>query len=137
MSRVIVDNNVFNYWLKDEPEWQSFRSILLSNNLYDMNKWLLCFPVAQELWMFSLRSGARFRDQILDTLNRCLLLPISLRICMKASEIANLYARSEKKWHDIWIAATAIELNFPLLTNNVSDFQRIIDAGFPIRILTA
>ena len=128
MNAIVVDTNVINYMLKKQPQFEKFRPFLERKQL------VLSFASVAELFFWKRivkdEKERKRRMRILqEFIRRCMVIHSSLSLCIRAASLAYLFqkrgSKFRRKWHDIWIAATAIELNIPLVTNNKKDFSWI------------
>ncbi len=132
--KLVIDTDVINYHLKNDPTWTEYEKILKDNGAKSRADWVLCFATAQELLRWSLEQK-EYHEKILEFIKSCVIAPVTLSGCQTAALLRQT-AGGERRWHDIWIAATAIDNNLPLVTNNAKDY-RIFETKFKLKIFTA
>jgi predicted nucleic acid-binding protein len=119
----VIDTNVINFYLTNDVRWGNCVSILDANDIKLLKDWVLCFATVQELYGWALRERS-YEKGIEALIQSCRIAPMSLSLCRATANLRLRLERSETKWHDVWIAATAIDNNLTLVTNNVRDFRR-------------
>ena len=146
MQKILIDTDIMNYIIKKEtPELSKFESFL------EEKKIVLSFVTIAELsfWRFQLienkknkREIQNFMNQLNNLISDCEIINSNVSISQIAASLAYDYKRKNKKekadnpdsikkirfskrWHDFWIAATALEYKLMLVTNNIDDFKNI------------
>jgi len=122
---VVIDTNVINYYLKNSLEWGKYNKLLNENRVASFVDWVLCFATIQELFSWSI-TQPKYDEPINEFIKSCRIAPMTLSCCKTAAKIRHYYM-GEARWHDVWIAATAVDYNIPLVTNNPNDFNRLIE----------
>ncbi|MGH2596152.1 MAG: PIN domain-containing protein [Actinomycetota bacterium] len=131
---VLVDTDVFSYVHTQRGPWEAFVPFIEHRTV------AASFITVAELWL-----GARKRDW---GDKKCKDLEVALGVYLQLApdtRVAMLYADLAKacmgqlggnrEEHDLWIAATAIVFELPLVTNNLTDYQQIHRAGFADLVL--
>ncbi|MEO0141592.1 MAG: type II toxin-antitoxin system VapC family toxin [candidate division WOR-3 bacterium] len=90
-----------------------------------------------EFWLESDENRHQFLATWKEFLAKCEIYHSSTSLIRRAVSLAiHLVKRTglkpRKHWSDIWIAATALELGIPLVTNNVKDFKKFEELGLRI-----
>jgi predicted nucleic acid-binding protein len=123
MSLLVVDTDVVSYIFKGHPSAEVFLDIIEDNE-----------PVISFMTRAELRLGARAANwgpRRMATLEDHL---ARYGICFTDEELCNLWAEvmldALRSGHsingqDAWIAATALYLNAPLVTNNVKHYKHL------------
>ncbi|RKZ24974.1 hypothetical protein DRQ26_06685 [bacterium] len=128
VNTVLLDTNIVNYiLLNDSHNLKVFEDVLHNKEFG------LSFVTVAELILWALsESNEKLRIIINDFISECRIFQSNIAIAHRAAEIALKYnmrsnnsSRFSKRWHDIWIAATAIEQKVMLITNNIKDFKGI------------
>lgn len=152
-NTVILDTNIVNYYLTNSEELTRFSKIL------EGRKRALSFATVAELtfWKFQLINEQKATklsktevQTMLINLNSFIVesefIVPNTTISQIAAELAFKYEKDRKqnrtkdlysneeirfrsRWHDFWIAATAIEKKLTLVTNNVTHFDRYKNDG--------
>jgi tRNA(fMet)-specific endonuclease VapC len=88
--------------------------------------------------LHGLRSRQKYQEagEFLKRVENCEVLSIDVEEAVLAAEMLAVLTRSGKKIGalDPFIAATAIQAERPLVTNNMKHYQRIADLGFPLEL---
>jgi len=121
---VVVDTNIVNYYIKNDKIWDEYKRLLKEKSADDPSNWVLCFATIQELFSWSL-TQPDYDESITNFIKSCQIAPVTLSCCRTAARIRNFYGRTEARWHDVWIAAIAVDNHLPLVTNNPSDFGKL------------
>lgn len=125
----VIDTDVVSYRFKGNPHAEKFRSILENNAPHAV----VSFMTIAELdrWTLERDWGERRRRELEDYLSERFLIhdEMSRDLCRKWAEITHHCKRDgrEIKCADAWIAATAVSLGLPLLTNNTKDYSAVDD----------
>jgi len=133
MNKVVLDTNIVNYLIKGENIWKNYNELLNKNNVSNYEDWVLSFATITELFLWIIKDRS-IESSIISLIELCPMAPTNISLCRKTAELANRISREryKSKWHDIWIASTAIEYRFPLVTNNYEDFKIFEDYGLVI-----
>ena len=124
MEHLVVDTDVASYYIKQDTRASKF-----------IEKWSgkvlsVSFMTYAELlvWMKVSNWGPKRMEEFIKTLRQEFVFhPVDKKQCqlwasIKAEARANGF---HIKTADAWIAAAAISLNAPLVTNNIRDFSRV------------
>lgn len=134
--RLLVDTCVIIYYFQRDPSWEGYSKLLKDHGAKELTDWVICFATAQELFLGSILHKQK-TTEVADFLQRCLIAPLTLTVCYKAAQLRNLVGKTkERKWHDIWIAATALDHGLTLVTNNAKDFKPFVAKPFNLKLLT-
>lgn len=131
---VVVDTDIVNYFLKNEPIWNNYEQKLLSIGAPNLFNWVLSFATVQELFVWAIQDK-KYDTIITQFVMNCRLAPVTLSLCKTAAKIRASLNRKNTNWHDVWIAATAVDNNLNLVTNNVSHFTNL-PKGFKLNLIT-
>ncbi len=133
MNAIVLDTDVLSFMLRGASEFANFEELL------EDKKIVLSFATVLEI-EFWFASDEK-RHQFLATWKECLakyevyhsstsLIHRAVSIAIYLVEKTSVKPRTH--WSDIWIAATALELGIPLVTNNVKDFKKFETLGLKI-----
>lgn len=125
MKRFVVDTDVVSYIFKWHTSAPRYIELLADNEV------ILSFVTPAEMRLGALKAhwGARNRNLLEGFLSR-------FAVCYPDDQICSLWAEvkdeSDRKGHpigsqDAWIAATALYLDSPLITNNAKDYAHLRD----------
>lgn len=131
MSAVVVDTDVVSFAFKRDPRIRLFRRHLVGQVL------VVLFMSLAELALWPrVRRWGRQRRELLDRhLNMYYVQHSDAPLCERWAEVV---AQTQVKGRpievaDAWIAATALDLGVPLVTNNPDDYRAVVG----LTILTA
>lgn len=123
MSAVAVDTDVVSYLFKSDTRAELYRPHLTGKVL------VISFMTLAELdrWAISKRWGLKRRGQMTAHLRQFVVMPYDRALCLRWAEACCSAERSGYvvETADAWIAATALLLDIPLVTNNPDDFRGI------------
>jgi|SRR5580704_7490938 predicted nucleic acid-binding protein len=129
---LLVDTDVFSYWYRQKGPYQAFRELAAGHEL------AMSFACMGEalapvyLPGFPPKTAALIRA----ALGRFVILPYDVEVVERYAAMA--FALREtmkgKGVNDLWTAACALSYGFPLVTNNLSDFQQVA-AAFPSLVI--
>jgi len=131
---IVVDTDIVNYYIKNDKIWVDYKRLLKEKSADDSSNWVLCFATIQELFSWTL-TEAKYDESVTSFIKECNIANVTLSCCRAAARIRNYYGRTETRWHDVWIAATAIDNNLPLVTNNPRHFSRL-ERKFRLKLVT-
>ena len=130
MRRLVADTAVVSYLFKWHPPAPSYVELLESNEV------VLCFVTPAEMRLGALKAhwGVRRRNLLERYLSRFAVCYPDDRLCTRWAEVKH---ESNQKGQpmssqDAWIAATALYLDAPLVTNNAKHYAYLAK----LRILT-
>lgn len=122
---VVVDTCVVSFLVKGDTRAEHYRPQLEGNHL------ILSFMTIAELerWALSRCWGQERRDRMEAFLRKNFVVHdvMDRNLCRTLAEVTDQRSRRgrEIRCADAWIAATALVLDIPLVTNNVKDFKEI------------
>ncbi|MBI3412294.1 MAG: PIN domain-containing protein [Planctomycetes bacterium] len=123
MSAVVVDTNVVSYQFKRDS-----RALLFDPYLRGKT-WFLSFMTTAELerWALARRWGERLTAQLDRHLKRFAVIYADRNLCRWWAETTHRANRAGKPIDpaDAWIAATALALDAPLVTNDPHDYAGV------------
>ena len=122
MSICVVDTDVVSYGFRGDSRFTFFEPHLLGKDAF------ISFMTTAELdyWGLSRNWGKRRRQQLDAYVDQhYAMYPVTRQLCKLWSEVTFEAKQQGRviRGADAWIAATAIRLNAPLLTNNRKDFE--------------
>lgn len=124
MNAAIIDTDVVSMLFKGDSRAQRYR-VHISGRLLG-----ICFMTLAELerWPLERRWGPMRRAELAQHLTRYVVLPASRDLCTKWAEVSWEARRKGRpiQTADAWVAASALNFQVPLITNNPSDYE-IID----------
>jgi predicted nucleic acid-binding protein len=116
----LVDTDVISYFLKDDT-----RALLYLPHI-DQKTIVLSFMTIAEVerWMLQRKWGVRRYRKWEEILRSCDIYQVTLPLCRKWAEVTEAARRAGRPiaCADAWIAATALALGVPLITNNRNDY---------------
>ncbi len=125
MPSVVVDTDVISIVFKRHPRERLFRRHLVGRTHF------ISFMTVAELrlWPRIHRWGTRRRERFEQELGRYHVCHSNESLCERWADVtAQRRARGRPiEVADTWIAATALELGIPLVTNNPGDYVAIDD----------
>lgn len=123
MARRVLDTNIVSYMMKGKPEAELYRTHLQGHTL------CISFITVGELYAGAEKAqwGQTRRNQLEEQLARFIVLPYDVEVARRFGEIRGNLARTGQpiEDHDVWIAATALAYQCPLVTHNLRHFNRI------------
>lgn len=131
MPLALVDTDVLSFLFKGSPSSIPYRQALAGTSL------IVSFQTFAELSYWTLKRNwgqARIR-QLADFLRGVQVVHTSPKLASRWAAVRHLVERQGQviAIGDAWIAATALELNLPLVTHNARDYRVV--AG--LRVLSA
>jgi tRNA(fMet)-specific endonuclease VapC len=123
VSALLLDTDVFSYLFKDHPFAEAYRPILKGHVL------AISFMTVAELFQGAFRAGwgAKRIERLEGQIGSYLVLQSSPGNQPKLGRSAFPSPAPAISAEDAWIAATALEYDWPLVTHNSDDFQGIPD----------
>jgi len=123
VERVVVDTDVISYVFKGHSRAADYASAL------DGKQIVISFMTVAELkrWAIKRRWGVERLAKLDQQLRQLIVYPVDLDLCQKWAEVMMAAERIGRPMssQDAWIAATALQENLPLVTNNAKDFDGI------------
>ncbi len=123
MDQVVVDSDVVSYMYRRDPRAREFRPYLIGQRLF------ISFMTLAELNLWPRRNhwGNSRREQLRVFLQRYHVYHSDESLCERWSAVvAQMRAIGRPiELGDAWIAATALDLGVPLVTNNATDFAHV------------
>lgn len=131
MSDLVVDTDVVSFMFKRDSRSRLYRPHLIGRTGY------ICFMTVSELSLWSRKHhwGAARVESFARYLQRFVVIGCDHELCEYWAEVTYQAQATGRpiQCADAWIAATALSLDAPLITNNPADF-----AGVPgLTIITA
>jgi tRNA(fMet)-specific endonuclease VapC len=121
----VVDTDIVSYLLREDSHVDPYRPYLTGSHL------VVSFMTVAELdqWVLTRGWGARRRQQLLDHLGLFTTILVTRELCsLWASVMVQARASGRPiQVADAWIAATALWLDVPLITNNYGDYAGVTD----------
>ena len=121
MSTLLLDTDVFSYLFKDHSLAGAYRSHVKGQIL------AISFMTVAEVFQGAFRAGwgAKRIERLEAQIKSYLVIPSSNAISRKWGEVRFIRRHQPISAEDAWIAATALEQDYPLVTHNSSDFHSI------------
>lgn len=122
-DRVVVDTDVISFVFKRYSLARDYAALL------DGKQLIVSFMTVAELkrWALKRRWGANRIAELERLLRQVTVYPADLNLCQRWAEVMTAAEKNGRPMstQDAWIAATALQVNLPLVTNNVRDFNNI------------
>lgn len=119
----VVDTDVVSFLYKRDSRAEHFRPYL------DEGTPLVSFMTVAELEQWALHRGwgAGRRRDLVAFLGRFSVAMVDRQLCRRWAEVTDSARRTGRPIlvADAWIAATALALDLPLVTNNRTDYARV------------
>lgn len=123
-SRIVVDTDVFSYLLKKDTRGEYFQPYLLNRTL------ALSFMSVAELYFGAYKDnwGSTRLAELENAMKNYVVLPYDYSVCQTWARLrCEQKARGrDMKLGNLWIAATALQHDCALATNNRKDFEGIV-----------
>jgi len=123
MTAVLVDTDVVSYAFKKDSRARSFRPHLVGRQM------LVSFMTLAELQLWTLHRnwGESTRQRLWRFMQQIEVIYADAALCHLWAEVCRKAERAGRSidGSDAWIAATALALDVPLVTNNVKDFAGV------------
>jgi tRNA(fMet)-specific endonuclease VapC len=120
---LLVDTDVFSYLAAGKGPHADFAPFLVGKVPG------LSFATVAELWYQAERAGwgDKRRRELGTKIAAHLIIYPDMRVAMKWAELSRFFRGQfgQGEAHDLWIAATAIVHDVPLITNNLVHFQPV------------
>jgi tRNA(fMet)-specific endonuclease VapC len=122
---VIVDTDIFSYWVKKDNRGDLFRPYVIGRTP------ALVFVTVGELyyWAYKRNWGTEKVQRLENKFDEYLVLPYDEAVCRYFAIVRHqLEGQGEMiNYADYWVAACALRFDCPLLTYNYHHFSRIKD----------
>lgn len=117
-ERLLIDTDVVSYLASDLPEAKAFAPLLTEKSLY------VSFATVGEMYFGAGKAnwGSRRIATMEAMLERYTVVPGSTEVAKQYGRVKSAF-QSQVGENDIWIAATALALNLPAVTNNLKHFK--------------
>ena len=125
MKPVLLDTDVLSFAIKRDTRFEWYRA-----RLAGCEPCISFMTLAELLYWAEYRNwGTRQKETLAAHLRRCTLLEAERQICVKWAEVTARCRRAGNPIDtaDAWIAATALEYELPLYTNNARHFEPVTD----------
>ena len=123
VERVVVDTDVISFVFKGHGHTARYAAEL------DGKRIVVSFMTIAELkrWALKKRWGANRLEKLDRQLRQLIIYPVDLKLCQRWAEVMTAAEAQGRPMspQDAWIAATALQKNLPLITNNAKDFRHI------------
>ncbi len=121
MSTLLLDTDVFSYLFKDHFLADAYRSHVKGQIV------AISFMTVAEVFQGAFRAGwgAKRIERLEEQIKSYLVIPSSNPISRKWGEVRFIRRHQPISAEDAWIAATALEQDYPLVTHNSSHFHSI------------
>jgi predicted nucleic acid-binding protein len=121
----VVDTDVLSYLFRRDTRAEPYRPYITGRIL------AVSFMTLAELerWALQRDWGPVRRERMADFLSQFIVILVDHALCKTWAAVADQARRNGRPIQvgDAWIAATAISLNVPLITNNRRDFTGIAE----------
>jgi tRNA(fMet)-specific endonuclease VapC len=117
----LLDTNVFSYLFKGHPLADAYQSHLKGHAL------ALSFMTVAELFQGAFRAGWSVQriERLEARIASFVVIPSDNAISKRWGEVRFIRRAQPISAEDAWIAAAALQQDWPLVTHNASDFQGI------------
>jgi predicted nucleic acid-binding protein len=123
MASVVVDTDVISFAFKGDSRADPYERHLRGNLLF------ISFMTLAELdlWALEHKWGNARKARMEVFIGRFAIVPFDRALCSQWAIVTNMARRKGRPINpaDAWIAATALAMNVPLVTNNPSDYGSV------------
>ena len=121
MSTLLLDTDVFSFLFKNHPLAEAYRLRVKGHTL------AISFMTVAELYQGAYRAGwgANQIERLESRIAAYLVIRSSNAISKKWGEVRFIRRQQPISPEDAWIAATALQQDYPLVTHNARDYQGI------------
>jgi tRNA(fMet)-specific endonuclease VapC len=120
---VVLDTNIVSFYLKNDSR-RTFYNQHLANRV-----WCVSFQTVAELYYWAVEKnwGPRRRQEMQGWLSHCVSLPADIDTINAWVDIRDQSRHLGRTMEttDIWVAASALSRNHPLITHNPKHFRHI------------
>ena len=121
MSTLLLDTDMFSYLLKDHPLAEAYRPHVKGHTLANS------FMTVAELFQGAFRAGwgTKQIERLESRIASYVLVPSSNAMSKRWGEVRFIRRAQPISPEDAWIAAAALQEDWPLVTHNARDFHGI------------
>ena len=121
MSTFLLDTDVFSFLVKGHPLAEAYRPHVGGHTL------AISFMTVAELYQGAYRAGwgAKQIERLESRIAAFVVVPLSNALSKKWGEVRLIRRRQPISPDDAWIAASALQQGYPLVTHNFRDFHGI------------
>lgn len=120
-ERLVVDTDVISILIKSHSLAEEYRAILSGKQI------VVSFMTVAELkkWALKRKWGANRIARLDQQLKNFVMYNVDLDLCQRWAEVMTAAESLGRPMspQDAWIAATALQMRLPLVTNNTRDFD--------------